>query len=188
MHCLNVVVSVMIIWSCNNDGSTIKLNKDTSVSSTIDSSQKQTDLTDSLHHKTSVVETTVNRNFTPVDTTLKIRLGKHNFTLQWIGWDHPGTVNIEPSEDGWYNIEGRQDSRTGTDYITIQGGIKPVTDKKLLFRGFVEHRVETLNGGKPCRKEGEQVFLSTKGRKYWRMQDMQNCEGGMVTDYVDIYF
>jgi hypothetical protein len=32
------------------------------------------------------------------------------------------------------------------------------------------------------------LFKSTKGRKYWRMQDMENCEGSGVVDYVDIYF
>jgi hypothetical protein len=37
-------------------------------------------------------------------------------------------------------------------------------------------------------KEGDKIFLSTKGRKYWRLQNMLNCEGNRVTDYIDIYF
>lgn len=195
IYCLSVIISFVMMWSCsNNDVSEKNINKDTTILLTTDTSKKENVLHDSLQPEANEVENTVNSNDTPVDVTPNLRLGKHNFTLQWISWDHPGTVTIEPpSEDGWYAVIGRQERRAGydpnsKDYIIIQGHLKPITDKKLMFRGFVEHQMETLNGGKPCRKEGEQIFLSTKGRKYWRMQDMQNCEGGMITDYIDIYF
>lgn len=114
--------------------------------------------------------------------------GKHDFTLQWISWDEPGSVTIQPSEDGWYSIEGGQKSRKNGDYITIDGLIKQVSPTELLFKGEIKSVVATNNGGKPCIKTGSKIFKTTKNRKYWRLQDMINCEGGMLTDYVDIYF
>ncbi|MEJ6981888.1 hypothetical protein WG906_15580 [Pedobacter sp. P351] len=117
-----------------------------------------------------------------------IRIGKHDFTLHWISWDEPGSVNIQPAEDGWYTIAGGQKNRKNSDYISINGLIKKVSASDLLFKGEIKSVVETNNSGKPCIKTGEQLFKITKNRKYWRLQNMINCEGGMLTDYVDIYF
>lgn len=117
----------------------------------------------------------------------KIRLGKHLFTLHWISWDKPGSVMIKPSENGWYNISGGQKGKNG-DYITIEGGVKQINPKELSFRGTIKYVVKRLNKGQPCIKKGVQTFKSTKGRKYWRLQNMINCEGGLTTDYIDIYF
>jgi hypothetical protein len=115
--------------------------------------------------------------------------GKHALTLQWISWDFPGSVNITKGTDGWYNITGQQvDRKNNQNYLKIKGKIKPVNAFELEFDGEIETRVETLNGGKPCLRTGRKIFKATGTRKYWRLQDMINCEGGMVTDYVDIYF
>lgn len=122
----------------------------------------------------------------PKNGTLKP--GKHAFTLHWISWDEPGSVNIKTAEDGWYSIEGGQKSSKNSDHITIKGLIKQVTESELLFKGEIKSVVQSNNGGEPCIKKGEQLFKTTKNRKYWRLQDMINCEGGMLTDYVDIYF
>ena len=43
-------------------------------------------------------------------------------------------------------------------------------------------------GGKPCVKTGRFTFRITGTRKYWRLKEMTNCEGGMLVDYVDVYF
>lgn len=117
-----------------------------------------------------------------------IRSGRHAFTLQWISWDEPGSVNILPESEGWYIIKGSQKSRKNDDYITINGRIRKVAARELLFKGEIISRIAGNNGGKPCIKSGRYSFKSTLNRKYWRMQDMINCEGGMLTDYVDIYF
>lgn len=117
----------------------------------------------------------------------KLLVGKHDFTLQWVGWNNPGTVVIEKSKTGWYPVSGQQRDNKG-NYVKISGKLKPVSSKELLFDGTIETRVDHINGGKPCLREGEQTFLATKGRQYWRLQQMLNCEGNMVTDYVDIYF
>lgn len=117
-----------------------------------------------------------------------IRTGKHAFTLQWISWDEPGSVMIQPANDGWYSIKGEQRSRRNSDYITIEGLIRKISPTELQFKGEIKSVVETNNGGDPCIKTGIQIFKTTQNRKYWRLQDMINCEGGMLTDYVDIYF
>lgn len=117
---------------------------------------------------------------------LTIRAGTHDLTLQWIGWDHPGKAKIEKADGARYRIKGEQ--LHGEDYLRIEGYLTPQSATLLQFDGKLIYRVADLNGGEPCDKSGQQEFLSTKGRKYWRLQNMTNCEGGLVTDYVDIYF
>ena len=121
-------------------------------------------------------------------TVVQIRAGKHSFTLQWIGWDKPGHVIITKVEGDGYHIKGGQKSETGGDYIEIEGKVVVVNPKELLFNGKIISQVTYINQGEPCIREGEMTFKSTKNRKYWRLQQMENCEGGNVTDYVDIFF
>lgn len=111
--------------------------------------------------------------------------GKHALTLQWISWDEPGNVTIVPAENGWYTISGKQ--ARNEDYVKITGRIKPVNEKELEFEGEIETRVESINNGEPCLKTGKRIFKATGTRQYWRLQDMNNCEGPTI-DYVDIYF
>lgn len=115
-------------------------------------------------------------------------VGKHGLTLQWISWDEPGSVTIVLAENGWYAINGSQKGKNPNNYVKINGRIKPITDRELEFEGEIETQIESINGGKPCLKTGKKIFKATGERKYWRLQDMLNCEGNMVTDYVDIYF
>ncbi len=116
-----------------------------------------------------------------------IRVGKHQITLQWIGTEKPGTVVISHKTKDLYFIKGEQRNAAG-DYITVEGLIKVINAKELRFEGNILSRVSHINGGQPCIREGVQVFKATGKRKYWRLQKMINCEGGMVTDYIDIYF
>jgi len=120
--------------------------------------------------------------------TSGIRVGKHDFTLQWISWDEPGNVQIKPTKDEWYMIEGGQKNRKNSDYISIKGLIKPISSTELQFKGEIKSVIAANNNGEACIKAGTYIFKTTKNRKYWRLQDMINCEGGMLTDYVDIYF
>ncbi len=123
-------------------------------------------------------------SFTPPKDSIA---GKHGFTIQWLSWDKNkwGTAVIKKSTNEWYTIEGEQKNADG--WVTISGKIKLVGPKELSFDGTITYEINSINNGKQCKKEGLQTFLSTKGRKYWRMQDMNSCEGG-TTDYVDIYF
>lgn len=117
-----------------------------------------------------------------------IRLGTHNITLQWISWDHPGTVELTYGEDGRYKIIGGQKSRENEDYLNIDGYLTFSTVREFTFEGHLEYLVSHNNGGKACIKTGPLHFKASGKRKYWRMQEMTNCEGGMLTDYVDVYF
>ena len=115
--------------------------------------------------------------------------GRHALTLQWISWDYPGSVMITAGEDGWYKITGLQvDRKNSSNYLKINGRIRPLNNRELEFDGIIESKVETINAGEPCIRKGKKLYKATGTRKYWRLQDMINCEGGMVTDYVDIYF
>jgi hypothetical protein len=121
----------------------------------------------------------------------KALLGRHNLTLQWIGWNIPGLAIIEKGKDGWYTIKGKQENNRG--YLIIDGKLRPVFENvedavtELEFDGRIEYREDSLNAGQVCTKKGTQMFLSTQGRKYWRLQNMMNCDG-TTTDYIDIYF
>src|SRR5689334_10337233 len=114
------------------------------------------------------------------------KAGKHPITLHWISWDKPGEASLIPAGDGWYTITGSQ-LNENQEYLNIDGKIRRVSSKELEFIGTVETRTRSNNGGKPCIKEGKQVFFAKGSRIYYRLQNMVNCEGGMLVDYVDIY-
>jgi len=111
--------------------------------------------------------------------------GKHDLTLQWISWERPGSAMITASDNNSYNIKGSQADEKGR-YLKIEGKIKPLNDRELEFDGKIEHNVHS-SLGEPCVKTGKQLFKATGTRKYWRLQNMLNCDG-TTTDYVDIYF
>lgn len=115
------------------------------------------------------------------------RAGAHPISLQWIGWDKPGSAKVEPlAADDWYSISGIQKNKEG-DYLSIEGKIKRISEKELLFDGTITTKTSSNNSGEPCVKEGKQSFYAKGNRKYFRLQNMTNCEGGMLVDYVDIY-
>jgi outer membrane murein-binding lipoprotein Lpp len=122
------------------------------------------------------------------ESGVTLRTGTHNLTLQWISWDDPGTVEITDMGDGTYKVVGEQRSKENADYLTIEGTLQPVSERELRFNGTISSFVSYLNNGVVCVREGEQTFKATGKRKYWRLQNMTNCEGNRVTDYIDIYF
>jgi len=113
---------------------------------------------------------------------------RHPLTLQWISWepDQWGAIEVTPNDDGTYRVQGRQDGPDG-DYVSLQGTIVVVDPAHLRFDGVVETRISHINAGTPCVRAGEVDFVATGDRRFWRMQDLINCDGA-VTDYVDIYF
>lgn len=122
--------------------------------------------------------------------------GNHMLSLQWISWKKFGKAVItKGSGDGVYNISGRQGTdccdeyqgRDNDDYLSIEGTLRKIDDKHLIFNGTITTRIYHINGGNECVREGEFHFEATDGRKYWRLQDMENpCDH--CVDYVDIYF
>ena len=123
-------------------------------------------------------------SITPVEMPLE-KGGTHPITLQWISWDKPGVAILKPATGGWYTITGSQ--ANADDYLKINGRIKRVSEKELEFDGTIEIKVSHNNQGEPCIKKGTQQFFAKGSRKYFRMQNMTNCEGGSLVDYVDIY-
>lgn len=114
-------------------------------------------------------------------------LGKHMLSLQWISWDYFGTCNITKDDKGVLHCKGEQLSRENDDYLKINGTIEIVDANNLKFTGTIAMKIYHINGGKECLREGTFDFKATNGRKYWRMQQMDNpCD--MACDYVDIYF
>ncbi|MBC7899254.1 MAG: hypothetical protein H7070_04295 [Saprospiraceae bacterium] len=113
-------------------------------------------------------------------------LGRHKLSLQWISWDYLGTANVIDRK-GIYYLKGEQKGRGNTDFVKIDGLITSVDANEFKFDGTVEMQISHINGGQPCKREGEMTFRITGKRKYWRMQEMDNpCD--QATDYVDIYF
>jgi len=115
------------------------------------------------------------------------REGKHLFSLQWISWQKFGSVNIKKISTKKYSIKGSQKDDKG-NYVTIDGILIPVVKGKLSFTGEIVTRTSGNNSGIACVKKGTYTFLCSPDRKYWRLQEMYNCEGGSLVDYVDIFF
>jgi hypothetical protein len=121
-------------------------------------------------------------------TNPTIREGAHNFTLQWISWDKPGKVQIHKQNDGTYTVKGEQRDPQSKSFVTIDGTLKVASPAELIFTGTIKSLYENVNEGNVCDRTGTYHFLVKGARKYWRLQEMDNCEGNNVVDYIDIYF
>ncbi|WP_101774555.1 hypothetical protein [Pasteurella oralis] len=124
--------------------------------------------------------------FTPEQIT-KIEnklIGKHKLSLQWVSWEKLGSVDILRDADG-LSIEGIQE--LNGNFVSLFGRIKVIDENAFLFTGEIVTRVDHINNGKACTRQGTYEFRATGKRKYWRLQQMENpCE--LVADYVDVYF
>lgn len=129
-------------------------------------------------------------NFLPATAQQRttLREGAHNFTLQWISWDKPGKVQIRKKSDSTYTVKGEQRDAGSGSFVTIDGTLKVVSASELIFTGNIQSLYENINQGKVCDRTGTYHFLAKGARKYWRLQEMENCEGNNVVDYIDIYF
>ena len=113
-------------------------------------------------------------------------LGNHNLALQWVSWDYFGKVNAI-TQNGITSLSGRQNSRTTSDFVHIDGVVSEITPMGFKFNGKITTQVSFINGGKPCVRSGVFSFKAPTNKKYWRLQEMDNpCD--RVTDYVDIFF
>lgn len=136
----------------------------------------------------------INRNQRKASITSQAKLnsaerkvvGKHKLSLQWISWEDFGTATITKTGNKKYYCKGSQYSKENSDYLKIEGTLTIVSEKHLVLKGFIETRVYHLNNGEACHREGNFDFVQSGKRRYWRMQQMGNCDG--YTDYVDIYF
>lgn len=107
-------------------------------------------------------------------------------SLQWISFKTQGNATLEKQGDGWFNIVGEQ-TNNNNEYLKIDGKIKRIDQFNISFEGTIITYIKTNNGGVPCEKTGKQVFSKKAERKYYRLQNMENCAKGRLVDYVDLY-
>lgn len=119
----------------------------------------------------------------PLSEEQRKLVGKHKIRLQWL--NKTGVAEIF-EENGILKIKGEHLEKDG--HLKVNGEVKYINDKELIITGTVSTQSSIVNNGEVCKREGSFNFKSTKGRKYWRMQQMSNCEGNRVVDYVDIFF
>lgn len=127
----------------------------------------------------------------PVESTLiKDRaalarlLGSSGMTLQWISWDKRGTLNVDYTKP-LLRLTGEQTDPNGKGRLELDGVVTEIGPDYFWFSGRILIS-GTPDGDRFCERDGEMTFRVTQNRKYWRLQEMEVCDG--LTDYVDIYF
>lgn len=145
---------------------------------------------DSLVSKLNKVNDTLNGVKEDIERNIpKIKIEKYQeipISLQWISFEKTGTARLVKADDDWYTIKGEQ-TGSQNEYLKIDGKIKRMDKNHLAFTGTIITYIKSNNGGKPCEKIGMQTFLKKSDRAYYRLQKMENCEGGRLVDYVDLY-
>lgn len=105
-------------------------------------------------------------------------------TLQWISWEAPRRGRVAVTERGGVvHLRGAQRGNGGT--VTLDGDVLEIGPRSFRFSGNITI-TDAPDRGRVCVREGEFDFRVTRNRRYWRLQQMEQCGG--LTDYVDIYF
>jgi hypothetical protein len=85
------------------------------------------------------------------------------------------------------NGEQTGNGENAGDYLRVSGRIVAAERDGFVFEGEIAMRVHHNADGAECKRSGIFHFKTGAGRKYWRLQQMDNpCD--TVTDYVDVYF
>lgn len=105
-------------------------------------------------------------------------------TLQWISWDYRGRLRVSEAA-GLVHLSGSQAARGGPGRLELDGDVVSIGAGTFTFRGHIAI-VDTPDRGRSCMRDGDFEFRITGRRRYWRLQQMEQCDG--LTDYVDIYF
>ena len=107
-------------------------------------------------------------------------------TLQWISFESPRRGHVRVSERGGVvHLSGRHLQANGAGRLELDGDVVRIGARSFTFRG----RIAIENAPDPdreCYRDGIYEFRVTGQRRYWRLQQMTECDG--LTDYVDIYF
>lgn len=111
--------------------------------------------------------------------------GNAGITLQWLGWDQRGMLEVE-QRGAVVHLTGGQRAADGTPgTLTLDGDVVSIDADSFVVRGRIII-TDTPDPGRSCVRDGDMTFLITGTRTYWRLQEMEVCDG--LTDYVDIYF
>jgi hypothetical protein len=101
--------------------------------------------------------------------------------LQWVSWDRRGRLAVT-AQGGLYHLRGTQ---AGRGRLELDGDVLEIGATSFAFRGRIAI-VDAPDPGRNCIRDGTYEFRITRNRHYWRLQQMEACDG--LTDYVDIYF
>ncbi len=105
-------------------------------------------------------------------------------TLQWISFESPARGHVRVSErGGLVHLSGSQRGNGGE--VTLDGDVLEIGARSFTFRGRIVI-TDSPDPGRTCVRDGTYEFRVTQNRRYWRLQEMEVCDG--LTDYVDIYF
>lgn len=105
-------------------------------------------------------------------------------TLQWISFESPRRGHVVITErNGVVHLRGSQRGNGGE--VVLDGDVLQIGPRSFRFAGDITI-TNAPDQGRVCVREGEFEFRVTQNRRYWRLQQMEVCDG--LTDYVDIYF
>lgn len=107
-------------------------------------------------------------------------------TLQWISFHQGGRGHVTVTErNGLVHLRGAQTQNDSAGRVDIDGDVLAIGPRSFTFRG----RISIENAPDPdreCLRDGTYEFRATGTRRYWRLQNIEACDG--LADYVDIYY
>ena len=107
-------------------------------------------------------------------------------TLQWIGFETPGRGQVTVRDDGGLvHLTGGQRAARGPGRLVLDGDVLAIGPRAFTFRGRILI-TDAPDPGRRCVRDGTFTFRATGTRRYWRLQQMEQCDE--LTDYVDVYF
>ncbi|MEL7781513.1 hypothetical protein AAG607_00610 [Citromicrobium bathyomarinum] len=105
-------------------------------------------------------------------------------TLQWIGWDERGPLEVTVDEEGVWQLSGSQTGEDGGELL-VRGRIVEIGEGYFTLRGLVSIE-DAPDAGRSCRQDKMWHFAITQNRRYYRLREFEWCD--YLTDYVDIYY
>ncbi|MFJ1301869.1 hypothetical protein ACILG0_18030 [Pseudomonadota bacterium AL_CKDN230030165-1A_HGKHYDSX7] len=116
------------------------------------------------------------------DAAYERLLNNSGIGLQWFWTDERGKLNAV-DDNGVIRLDGGYATAKGS--LKLKGEVLSISADRFTFRGTILI-VDVPDKGRRCERTGDYEFRATGKRKYWRLQQMTECD--RLTDYVDIYY